>query len=58
MQTPMSLQAHAFPEGIKIPGLKPQKFSVERLVEEIELDLPELQLRELSILTRKQRGRR
>jgi len=54
----MQTQAHAFPEGIKIPGLKPPKFAVERLVAEIELDLPELQLRELSILARKQRGRR
>jgi hypothetical protein len=58
MQTQMQTQARAFPEGIKIPGLKPPKFSVERLVAEIELDLPELQLRELSILARKQRGRR
>jgi hypothetical protein len=48
--------AIAFPEGIYVPGLKPQK-PIQRLAAEIELDLPELKLRELSILTHK-RGRR
>ena len=51
-------QAFAFPEGILVPGLKPAKSLRSRSLPPIEVDLPDLNLRELSILTFKQRGQK
>jgi hypothetical protein len=48
----------AFPEGIHIPGLKPQRLAVQRHMDEVEIDLPEAKVRELSIVVQKQKGRK
>ena len=51
-------QAFAFPEGILVPGLKPVKAPRSRYNQAIEVDLPDLNLRELSILALKHRGQK
>ena len=54
-------QALAFPEGIHIPGLKPAPARTrlgDLARQPMEADLPELDIRELSILTFKQRGQK
>ncbi len=51
-------QAFAFPEGILVPGLKPVKAQRSRISQPIDVDLPDLNLRELSILALKQRGQK
>ena len=51
-------QALAFPEGILVPGLKPVKAARSRMSQPIEVDLPDLNLRELSIFALKQRGQK